>query len=219
MTHKTVWVQRAELRLEAAREALEAIRDGIGDPVEIAEDAIFLLQDRQEPGAGAGYKFLHDHLKYQGDDCVYWPFCTEGRVGRGIVGHLGKRYWAHRLMCEMAHGPAPADKPQACHSCGHGDHGCVNPKHLSWGTNSENQLLRYAQGRGNPNPTGNKGRYTPEQIAEMRDLYASGDYTQMQLTERFGCSLGTIQYYLKYREQRGHEPAVLHTNGQSGDAA
>jgi len=213
MNKKTVWMQRAELKLETAREAFEAIIDGTGDPVEIAEDAIFMLRSRGEPGGGAGYKFLADHLNYQGDDCVYWPFCLEGRVGRGMVGYLGKRYWAHRLMCEMAHGPAPVDKPQAAHSCGYGNEGCINPRHLYWANNSQNQLQRYAQGRGNPNARGPSGMFTKSQIAEMRGLYATGDYTQMQLVERFGCSLGTIQYYLKYRVQRGHEPASEQPNG------
>lgn len=31
-----------------------------------------------------------------------------------------------------------------------------------------------------------------------------GEFTQVKLAEMYGVSLGTIQYYLKYREQRGH---------------
>ena len=148
-------------------------------------------------------QWLLDHKDYPHDYCLIWPFARESRVGRGMMSDsTGKRKWAHRCMCEMVHGPAPDDKPQAAHSCGNGDQGCVNPRHLSWATNSENQLHRYAQGRGNPNANGNKGMFTEAQIAEMRSLY--GQMTQMEIAARFGCSLGTVQYYLKYREQRGH---------------
>lgn len=148
-------------------------------------------------------QWLLDHKDYPHDYCLIWPFAREGRVGRGMMGDTsGKRKWAHRCMCELVHGPAPIGKPQAAHSCGNGDQGCVNPRHLSWATNSENQLQRYAHGRGNPNPNGNRSRFTPQQIEKIRSQW--GEFTQTKLAEIYGCSLGTIQYYLKYREERGH---------------
>jgi len=144
-------------------------------------------------------EWIEAHKDYPHEDwCLIWPFAREPRVGRGMM----EDGWAHRVMCEAVNGPAPPDKPQCCHSCGNGDQGCVTPRHLSWGTNSENQLQRYAQGRGNPNANGPKSMFTPEQIEEIRSKY--GEFTQTKLAEMYGCSLGTIQYYLKYREQRGH---------------
>lgn len=145
-------------------------------------------------------QWLLDHKDYPHEYCLIWPFARESRVGRGMMGDSsGKRKWAHRCMCELIHGPAPIDKPQAVHSCGNGDQGCVNPRHLSWGTNSQNQLDRSRHGRG---ATGKQHKFTPEQIAKMRSQY--GEFTQTKLAEMYGCSLGTIQYYLKYREERGH---------------
>lgn len=143
--------------------------------------------------------WIEAHKDYPHEDwCLIWPFFRDPRVGRGVMDDE----WAHRVMCEAVNGPAPPDKPQCCHSCGNGDQGCVTPRHLSWGTNSENQLQRYAQGRGNPNANGNKSMFTPKQIADIQAKY--GDFTQSKLAEMYGCSLGTIQYYLKYREERGH---------------
>lgn len=144
-------------------------------------------------------QWLEDHKDYPHNYCLIWPFARESRVGRGMLGTHGKGRWAHRLMCELVHGPAPIDKPQACHSCGNGDQGCVNPRHLDWGTNSQNQLDRVRHGRG---PTGKQHNFTPQQIEKMRSQY--GEFTQTKLAEMYGCSLGTIQYYLKYREERGH---------------
>lgn len=115
----------------------------------------------------------------------------------------GRHAWAHRVMCEAVHGPAPIDKPQAAHKLRfNGDQGCVNPKHLYWATNSQNQLERYRHGRGNRNANGNKSMFTPTQIAKIRSQY--GEFTQTKLVEMYECSLGTIQYYLKYRDERGH---------------
>lgn len=144
-------------------------------------------------------EWIEAHKDYPHEDwCLLWPFARDPRVGRGVMGGG----WAHRIMCEAVHGPAPPDKPQAAHSCGNGDQGCVNPRHLSWASNSENQHQRYAQGRGNPNAKGRESMFTPGQIAEIKAKY--GEFTQTKLAEMYGCSLGTIQYYLKYREQRGH---------------
>lgn len=152
-------------------------------------------------------QWLLDHKDYPHDYCLIWPFARESRVGRGMMECGGQKGWVHRFMCELAHGREPLDKPQVAHSCGNGDQGCVNPRHLSWATNSENQRQRYAHGRGNPNANGPQSMFTPEQIAEIKAKY--GDFTQTKLAEMYGCSLGTIQYYLKYREERGHAGGKL----------
>jgi hypothetical protein len=158
-------------------------------------------------GKGRAYRWMLDHAGYQHDYCLIWPFARDARVGRGMFGYNGRYFWAHRFMCEMVNGPAPTDKPQAAHSCGNGHKGCVNPRHLAWSSNSNNQIDRYRRdGRVNPNANGKRGLFTAEQIAAIRSGY--GEKTQMQLAEMYGCSLGTIQYYLKYREQRGHEPVA-----------
>jgi hypothetical protein len=147
------------------------------------------------------YEFLVSLKDHQGDDCVIWPFAA-GENGRSLFFHNGQSHWAHRLMCQMVHGPASDDRPLAAHECGNGDQGCVNPRHLNWKSHSENQLDRTRHGTAS---TGAKLNFTPEQIEDIRAKY--GIYTQTELAAMYGCSLGAIQYYLKYREQRGHEPS------------
>lgn len=148
-------------------------------------------------------QWLEAHASYTHEDwCLIWPFYRNSLVGRGQMEYEGKSGYAHRFMCELVHGAAPEDKPIVAHSCGNGDLGCVNPRHLSWSTHSENQRQRYADGRGNPNTNGNKSRFTEAQIAEIRAKH--GEFTTIKLAEMYGCSIGTIQYYLKYRERRGH---------------
>lgn len=144
-------------------------------------------------------EWLEAHRDYPHEDwCLFWPFTRDKREGRAKKG----KNLAHRIMCEMVNGSAPEDKPQAVHICGNGHLGCVNPRHLSWATNGENQIQRYAQGRNSFHRQGNRSRFTPEQIETMRSLY--GQFTQEKLAEIYGVSIPTIQYYLKYRETRGH---------------
>lgn len=161
-------------------------------------------------GQGKAWRWILDHRDYPHDYCLIWPFSREGRVGRGQMGVNGRTGWAHRFMCEAAHGPAPEGRPQAAHSCGNGHKGCVNPRHLSWKSNSENQLDRTRHGRAMA--PGWKKRFTPEMITDLRSLRSS--MTQMALAERFECSLGTVQYYLKYRDQRLKRPIPELTNGE-----
>jgi hypothetical protein len=150
---------------------------------------------------GIAATWLLRHVNYEGDDCLPWPFSVDGRVGRGRVGYKGRQYWAHRLMCIFAHGEPPTPQHQAAHECGKGHYGCVNPRHLSWKTNSENQLDRRRNGNMLRNRNGPRPTLNPEQLAELRRL--SANMTQMGLAKRYGVSLGCVQYWLKYRERRG----------------
>ena len=50
----------------------------------------------------------------------------------------GKRYFPHRLSCEIYHGLDPTNSHLfACHKCEHRN--CWNPDHLYIGTNHQNQ--------------------------------------------------------------------------------
>lgn len=158
-------------------------------------------------GTGAAVKWLRDHVGYQGDDCLQWPFCREGRVGRGLLGYNGRQWWAHRLMCKFAHGEPPTPKHQAAHSCGKGHYGCVNPRHLSWKTNSENQIDRRKNGSMLRNQHGNRGGLTKEQVDRIHSLRREG-VTQVEIGRRLGVSLGCVQYWLKYRRARGVKRAA-----------
>lgn len=65
------------------------------------------MAGRHKSGEGPNFKWLVDRVEYKGNDCLPWPFCRDGRVGRGQLGYRGKKWWAHRLMCVLAHGETP----------------------------------------------------------------------------------------------------------------
>lgn len=131
-------------------------------------------------GKGKAHQWMLDHAGYPHDYCLIWPF-SKGR-GYGYFQHLSQKFMAHRFMCELANGPAPTPEHQAAHSCGRGADACVNPKHLSWKTPSENQLDKRIHGTVWRQET--RTKLTPIQVLEIRGL--KGRKTQDELAEMFG---------------------------------
>jgi hypothetical protein len=135
--------------------------------------------------------FLHSHVNYDGDGCLTWPFARVP-AGYGNFKCGDKGGYAHRYMCKLVNGPPPTPKHEAAHSCGRGHLACVDPRHLSWKTRSENQKDRTRHGRANRG-TGRAGprKLTPSQVLEIRSLY--GNVTNADLAARFNVSRGTIR--------------------------
>lgn len=44
----------------------------------------------------------------------------------------------HRYLCRVVNGVPPDNDSYALHNCGNGHLGCVNPKHIYWGTQKQN---------------------------------------------------------------------------------
>lgn len=157
------------------------------------------------------------HVGHTGEDCLTWPF-KANIDGYGMVMVNRKNWMAHRLMCELAHGLPPTPKHQAAHECGNGNKGCVNPRHLSWKTQHENQQDRWKHGTQN---IGQRGRLTYAERMEVRAL--KGKVTQAELARRFGLdrtSISSIQRAKEPNKYRGvarwgkRFAAQIHINGQ-----
>jgi hypothetical protein len=136
-------------------------------------------------GNGAGITFLRNLISHDGDECVKWPLSDDGR-GYGIVGFNGARLKAHRVMCELVHGPAPTPQHHAAHSCGNGHLGCVNPRHLSWKTPVENMADSVEHGTARFGKGRQRVKLTVEQVREIMAL--KGVRSQIEIGERFGVS-------------------------------
>ena len=92
---------------------------------------------------GAPLKFVEDSARADHDDCIVWPFNTDGR-GYGAISFNGKDTKAHRVSCELAHGEPPSPDLDAAHSCG--TRLCVNGRHLRWATRAENHADKIDHG-------------------------------------------------------------------------
>lgn len=142
-------------------------------------------------GNGKGIAFLRGLIGHRGDECVIWPLCRDSQNGYGRIGYLAKMHWAHRLMCQLAHGEPPTPGHEAAHSCGRGNEGCVNPAHLSWATKTRNQLDRRRHGTKSNAVWGWRGKLSEAQVEEIRAL--RGSFTQRAIAARFGISDATVR--------------------------
>lgn len=84
------------------------------------------------------------------------------------MGYHGKVCKPVRLTCLVTHGAPPSDQHRAAHTCGRGNKGCVNPRHIVWKTQSECRLDELRDGR--RKAYGKGGKITPTEADEIRAL-------------------------------------------------
>lgn len=139
-------------------------------------------------GRGKAYAWVLAHADFQDDNCLQWPFSLTR--GYGALSHMGRRGYAHRFMCELIHGEPPTAQHEAAHSCGRGDLGCVNPKHISWKTKSGNLLDCREHGTQARTYDGTRGRITQGQADQIRAM--KGIKLQREIAGEFGISESTV---------------------------
>jgi len=119
------------------------------------------------PKKGTNAYWLWEQRNHQSDECLWWPF-SKNEYGYGQVGYERTIWKAHKLMCSFVHGERRYPAYEVRHTCGHGQDGCVNPRHLIWGNRSQNGLDKKEHGyskQGTP-----RYKLTPDQVAKIRTL-------------------------------------------------
>lgn len=115
---------------------------------------------------GAPQDFFEKVMTVDTDECIIWPFARDA-VGYARIRHNGDNYPAYRLMCEKVHGPPLGIENHATHKCGKGNKGCINHKHLEWGTAFKNQQDRVEHGTSNRGERCAASKLTTEQAVEI----------------------------------------------------
>lgn len=130
--------------------------------------------------------------------CWEWQGAKDHR-GYGRF-HVGKSRNASMLAHRISYGLETGLQPEAvCHRCDNPS--CCNPVHLFGGTKADNNRDMVSKGRhasktrkvnyvkGNQHPA---AKLTEEMIPLIKKEYASGEYSQRKLAEKYGVSQRTI---------------------------
>src|SRR6516162_6899634 len=125
---------------------------------------------------------LEHELVADGTGC--WPWTGTINDARrtdscfGQFYHQGKHYLAHRAAYEVWKGPIP-EKMCVLLTCDNGL--CCNPLHLELGTHQQNTDDMISKGRFK---VGARRRiFTDEQLALIRERWATGRYSQSKIAE------------------------------------
>ena len=92
---------------------------------------------------------------------------------------------AHRVIAYWKYRRLPRPGEECRHRCGRGKHGCIDPRHIQYGTRRENVLDTVGHGRQG------RQKLTLAQAAEVRKRVANGGM-QRVLAYEFGVSESTI---------------------------
>lgn len=87
-------------------------------------------------------QFIEEALQTDTDACILWPYGRRVR-GYGAIAVNRRPQLVSRLVCERAHGAG--GQRLALHSCD--TPACINKRHLSWGTQSDNVQQMWDRGR------------------------------------------------------------------------
>jgi len=139
---------------------------------------------RPANGTTAAY-YAETVVPYEGDECLIWPF-AKNADGRAVMSTWPKpgMQLVHRRLCGDVHGEPPTPLHDAAHSCGKGNLGCVNKRHLRWATKSENEMDKVGHGTSNRGEQHGAHKLTEADVREIRAM--RGREKQADLARRFG---------------------------------
>lgn len=124
-------------------------------------------------------------LRYEGDDCLIWPFSRNNK-GYGQIRQNGRTEIVSRLVCIEVNGPPPTTDHEAAHSCGKGHLGCVTKRHLSWKTAKENKADDLMHGTRSIGVRNGRAKLSQREVLEIRRICADGLSSQGDIARQFG---------------------------------
>lgn len=141
--------------------------------------------------------FLKSKTKETDSGCWEWQgplYKGYSRVARSIhPSRIGSR-----AMYEAVIGPIPKGR-MVCHSCD--NPACINPEHLWYGTNKENQDDKIAKGRARggslPNEKNPCHKFTLEDVEQMRFVWPHFGGNQAEMARAFNISHSHLNHILR----------------------
>lgn len=149
---------------------------------------------------GRAQDFLRNAVsQHEGDDCLLWPFSTNG-IGYGRINNK----LVHRIVCEQFHGAPPHVMSEAAHLCG--VRLCCSPRHLSWKTHRENMADMRVHGTVNVGSRNGAAKLTEDDVLKIHAL--AGQRSQRQIARQFGVYQTTVRDVL-IGKSWGHVRALV----------
>lgn len=127
------------------------------------------------------------------DDCVVWPRWID-RDGYGQVSTATTTIKVHRFAL-AARTPPPSPRHHAAHGPCH-NAACMNYRHLSWKTSSQNQMDRHRDGTMNQGETHGRARLTEADVIDARRRWKAGQSIG-SLAREFDVVAGTMANAVK----------------------
>lgn len=144
--------------------------------------------------AGEPMKFLKEAAQSNTDDCIIWPYAGNSRYGRIWI--QGKAFQCTHIVLELAGYKRPSEdhfalhKPNACHNPS-----CVNPRHLRWGTQSENMMDKHKDGTDQRGEKSFKTKLTWENVTCIR----TDNRGYRKIAADYGVSKSTVARIKKHK--------------------
>lgn len=130
--------------------------------------------------------------------CWVWVGVRHGK-GYGQITMGRTTVKAHRVSYEIHHGSIP-DGLQVMHACDNPP--CVNPDHLSVGSNRDNMRQRAERGRTAREFQIPQTKLSDAEVCAIRTKYSLGGTTHRRLAIEFGVSHPTITNIINHKRRR-----------------
>jgi hypothetical protein len=120
------------------------------------------------------------------NSCWEW-LAGKNRGGYGAIRPKSKcQMFAHRLMWELANAEEIPPGLHVMHSCDNPS--CVNPKHLSLGTRSDNMSDMVRKGRGSVGEKNGSSKLRTSEVLEIKRLISEGKMFHREIAAIYNVS-------------------------------
>ena len=120
------------------------------------------------------------------EECWEWK-ASKTKRGYGQIRIEGKAIGAHRISLQIKLGREIVEGLVAKHSCDNPS--CVNPNHLTEGTQSENLKEAYERGR-----IVLSSKLTETDVLEIREICKEGLLMQKEIAELYGIGQQSVSF-------------------------